>query len=337
MKIFALLRGSHDFDGLRRRVEELEQLDVAGVFVGDHVFYRGSTSRLDGFRPYDPIVVLAAAAAQTRMLAVGTLVANVGLVHPAILLRHFAQLAALYGGERVYAGLGSGWEPEEFEALGLPFASHRERTERLREAAALARELFDHGAATMEGRHVVAREIPMAPLPEHPPRLLVGGGTRATLAIGGRYADHVDLNAPPASHGTGSSPRQRDRIRRYATTLERLEASADYVRAAAVEAGREPEALTFSVTVTCLAFCSGGARAVRSKEQELLAGLDGTVGSLAACPYVLLGDARGLLDALEERRERLSLDALFVPDGDALDRFMLEVYPHVLETKESRA
>jgi alkanesulfonate monooxygenase SsuD/methylene tetrahydromethanopterin reductase-like flavin-dependent oxidoreductase (luciferase family) len=39
-------------------------------------------------------------------------VSNVGLLHPALVLRQFAQLAVLVGGQRVLAGLGAGWNRE---------------------------------------------------------------------------------------------------------------------------------------------------------------------------------------------------------------------------------
>jgi hypothetical protein len=41
--------------------------------------------------------------------------------------------------------------------------------------------MFDNGIATLEGEHVVARNLPLAPRPEVPPRLLIGGGSDRVL------------------------------------------------------------------------------------------------------------------------------------------------------------
>ena len=67
----------------------------------------------------DPLTTLAAVAGLSERLEVQTVVMNSAWVHPGLLLRQFAQLAVLLGGERVTAGLGAGWSAEEFDALGL--------------------------------------------------------------------------------------------------------------------------------------------------------------------------------------------------------------------------
>jgi alkanesulfonate monooxygenase SsuD/methylene tetrahydromethanopterin reductase-like flavin-dependent oxidoreductase (luciferase family) len=103
----------------------LEALGVSGVVQGDHLF-------LPGPPPDDPVArmaadcltVLTTVVAHSTSLGVATLVANVGFHHPLPLLRRFANLALIHGGERVYAGLGAGWSRREFEAIGLPMPPH---------------------------------------------------------------------------------------------------------------------------------------------------------------------------------------------------------------------
>jgi alkanesulfonate monooxygenase SsuD/methylene tetrahydromethanopterin reductase-like flavin-dependent oxidoreductase (luciferase family) len=121
-----------------------------------------------------PGVTLAAVAVSDR-LAVQTVVMNSAWVHPGLLMRSFAQLAVLLGGERVTAGLGAGWSAEEFDALGLAMPKFRTRIDRLAEVLAVARGLFTDGAVTHEGAHVVTRDLPLSHVPDRPPRLLVGG------------------------------------------------------------------------------------------------------------------------------------------------------------------
>jgi alkanesulfonate monooxygenase SsuD/methylene tetrahydromethanopterin reductase-like flavin-dependent oxidoreductase (luciferase family) len=67
-----------------------------------------------------PLTTLAAVAATTRRLRVGTLVLSVDYRHPAVLAKEAATLDRLSGG-RVELGLGAGWAKEEYRAVGLPF------------------------------------------------------------------------------------------------------------------------------------------------------------------------------------------------------------------------
>ena len=100
----------------------------------------------------DCLTVLTTIAAHSSRLGVASLVANIGLQHPLPLLRRFASLALIHGGERVYAGLGAGWSKREFEALGLTMPPHRERLARLAETAELARTLFEQAGCGKAAR-----------------------------------------------------------------------------------------------------------------------------------------------------------------------------------------
>src|SRR2546427_647493 len=86
----------------------------------------------------------------TRRPEVKTVVMNSEWVHPALLLRQFAQMAVWIGGDRVTAGLGAGWSAEEFTAMGMKMAPFRERMDRLEETLQIARQLFHDGVANVE-------------------------------------------------------------------------------------------------------------------------------------------------------------------------------------------
>jgi len=306
MDLYVSLGPAGDMATLKSRIARLDDLGVRGAFVSDHLFVTVSRDRAAAYRPDDPFIVLATVAALSPRLGLGTLVANVGLLHPALILRHFAQLASLVGGERVLAGIGAGWNTEEFEALGMPMPPHAARLDRLEESCRLARALFDQGMASIDGDAVVARELPFSPRPPTPPRLMLGGGSDRLLDIAGKYADFLDLN--------GSSRRQRlrrvrplrdDLARRAATTVNDLVVSATRVRSVAKEADRPSPRL--SVTVNTVA-------------------IDGTADPATAdCPYVLSGDAGRLREALAERAERIGLDAIIVPENTDLERLRRHV------------
>ena len=234
---------------------------MAGVFATDHLFFDMEGSRRTARRQPDPYILLAAAGAVTQRAKLGTIVANAGLQHPALLLRHFSQLARLFGGERVYAGLGAGWNREEFEALGLVWQAHGQRMQRLEETMVLGRQLFDDGYGHLHGAEIVADDLPLSPDPGVPPRLMLGGGSARALQMAGRYADHVDLNSPTKAGKVsatigGAVTVVEDNRKRLAATMAGLEESVSILAAAASEAGRPTP--TISVMLTHVVSCPAG-------------------------------------------------------------------------------
>ena len=171
------------------------------------------------------------------------------------------------------AGLGAGWSTEEFAALGLELPPFRTRMDRLEEVLRLARGLYDHGAVTLEGTHIVARDLPLSPVPKQPPALLVGGGSDRVLRMAGRYADVLDLHGDPR-HGQVAGATMAEAVvadvrRRALTTVADLGAPIELVRSAAQDAGRPRDAASVSTQIWFTAF--GSADDVRAAEQDLCA------------------------------------------------------------------
>lgn len=289
----------------------LDALGVSGVVQGDHLFLPGPPAGDPVARmAADCLTVLTTVAAHSDRLRIATLVANVGFGHPLPLLRRFANLAMIHGGSRVYAGLGAGWSRSEFEALGLPFPSLDARTERLTEVARLARALFDEGWATQRGSHLDAVDVPLAPAPRDPPRLLLGGGSKTILELAGRYADHIDLAPPPRR---GADQFQRPLL----TTTDQLAASARIARSG------NPD-LTASILLSALVVCDDGV--VEEEGAALCERVGLAPRSLEDCPYALIGPPERLVARIRELEERLGLDWLIVP-LTAIDRFAADVVP----------
>ena len=256
---------------------------------------------------------------------------NTAWIHPALLLRQFSQLAVLVGGERVTAGLGAGWSTEEFAALGLELPPFRTRMDRLEEVLRLARGLYDRGAVTFEGAHVVARDLPLSPVPKQPPALLVGGGSDRVLQMAGRYADVLDLHGDPR-HGRVAGATMAEAVvgdvrRRALTTVANLARRIEVVRSAAEDAGRPRDAVSVSTQIWFTAF--GSADDVRAAEQDLCANWAGIPSRrLDRSPYLLFGRATQMAEALLERREAYGLDRISLKeDGTDPVRFCREVLP----------
>jgi len=312
--------------GFADQIRAIDAAGLDGVFVSDHLFVSHGKSRREAVPGGDPFVKLGAAAALSDRLILGTLVVNIGLIHPALAARGFLELATLVGGERVFAGIGGGWNREEFEALGEDFAPFVERMDRLEEAAALTRELFDEGFVELHGEHVQALGVRLAPSPGPPPRLLLGGGSDRLLEIAGRYADVVDLNGSSRRLKLGGAhPALKDPVRRFTTTVDDLDDSVQQVRRSAQASGRDADRIEFSVLVSAIRFCSDAE--VTDVEGELCAAAGLDPQPLRDCPYVFVGPPERMVEQLAERAERLRLRHLILRPAEpaVLRRFREDV------------
>ena len=317
--VYVNLRFFPDHRALPGAIARWDELGLTGVVLGDHIFppsayYRDPLAN----RGMDQLTALTVIATLSPRLRVGTVTSNAGFQHPLLLIRRFAELAVLYGGDRVYAGFGAGWSRREFEAIGLPMPPHAQRLNRLEESLRLARMLFDDGYADLDGEHVVARELPLAPRPETSPRLLVGGGSERLLELAGRYCDHIDLNAP--SHRKSRVEPQR----KLMTTVEHLGRSIESVRDAERAAGRAKGSVTTSVVITDLAFCRNSE--IEAETERICASVELPTQSLLDSPFALLGEPRRMAEVIRARQQQLGLDWIGIPFSD-VERFCADVVP----------
>jgi alkanesulfonate monooxygenase SsuD/methylene tetrahydromethanopterin reductase-like flavin-dependent oxidoreductase (luciferase family) len=140
--------------------------------------------------PEDPFTCLAAIAAGTRRIRLGTLVACVQFRHPVLLARVAADVDRLSNG-RLVLGLGAGWDPTEFAQMGLPLPPARDRLDALEETLHLLPRLWGDEPVTYEGRHlrVAGARVTNGPVQPRVPILVGGGGERRTLRLVAQYAD----------------------------------------------------------------------------------------------------------------------------------------------------
>jgi alkanesulfonate monooxygenase SsuD/methylene tetrahydromethanopterin reductase-like flavin-dependent oxidoreductase (luciferase family) len=134
---------------------------------------------------------LAALAATTKRIRLGSLVTCVYYLNPVVLARTALDVDAMSGG-RLVVGLGIGDIEREFVQMGIPWRSTPERQEALDEAIGLLRYLWGEDPAPAEQKHFA---VSAAPLPHGPgqqpriPLLIAGGGEKVTLRQVAQYAD----------------------------------------------------------------------------------------------------------------------------------------------------
>jgi len=169
----------------RAAAVEFDRLGFDSVWVCDHL-YSVPMPTLPIFEAWSE---LAAVAAITERVELGTLVTPPFFRNPAVLAKQVATIDHIAGG-RTIVGLGAGWFASEFEAYGCPFPSLGARLGALEETAQVLRSLWTEERTTFEGKHCVVRDAICEPKPVRRPSILIGGGgERRLMGIVARHAD----------------------------------------------------------------------------------------------------------------------------------------------------
>jgi F420-dependent oxidoreductase-like protein len=207
-----------------------EEHGVETLFRSDHYI-----SQVDegGRVAHDAWTTLAALAARTTRLRLGTLVSPVTFRAPALIANAAATVDHVSGG-RVELGIGAGWMEREHRAFGFAFPETSTRVEMLAEEAEIVHRLWTEEWVDFRGSHYALDHAPGLPKPlqqPHPPLLVGGSGGRGTAEPAARFAD--EYNTPFASPEEFADVRAK-------------------VVAACTRERRDPATMRFSLMTTCL-------------------------------------------------------------------------------------
>ena len=192
------------------QAQRAEELGFDSLWVSEHMLFYVPT--------FDAITVLAAFAARTQRILLGSAVLLLPLRHPTIVAKEVASLDIISNG-RIILGVGVGGEfPPEFVACGVPL---KERGRRTDEAIAVMRKLWSESHVNHEGRFFRLEDATMLPKPiQKPgPPIWVAGRSEAAMKRA-------------ASLGDGYMP--------YLFSPERYRDSLAKVSAFAQQHGRDP-------------------------------------------------------------------------------------------------
>lgn len=242
-----------------------EQAGLDDVWVVDHVAIPPDDAEGSGGRYLDPLATLAFLAGATERIGLGTAVLILPYRPALPTAKWIASVQELSGG-RLRLGVGVGWMPAEFRALGVA----RERRGAIAdETLGFLRRCFDSGAA---GDVVEAhgQKFLFRPRPARPP-IFVGGAPPHALVRALRFGDGwmpmgVDpekLRAPIAelrrlAAGKGLPAPEvvamgRLPIEEPARAAEQVAALSELGVTRLVHAERYPDAAAFDRIAACLA------------------------------------------------------------------------------------
>jgi len=174
---------------------------------------------------HDPVVALAYVAAHTERIRLGIAILNAPFHAPIVLAKQIVTLDEVSAG-RLDVGLGLGWAPAEFAAVGVPF---ERRGAQMEEFVPCLRAIWSADPVQFDGEFYSIAPALIQPKPvqdPHPP-LLLGGGAEPALRRVGRIAD-----------GWISASRH---------DLTAIGGDIALIKESAAAAGRDPERLRFIV------------------------------------------------------------------------------------------
>jgi probable F420-dependent oxidoreductase len=262
---------------------------------------------------FAPLVALGSVAAVTRRVRLGTFVLAAAWRHVGMLAKEAATLDVVSDG-RLELGIGGGWNPAEFAALGLPFDSAAARVAVVEETVAALRALWRGETVDLPGPVFSGTGLRCWPLPVQPggPRLVIGGGAPRMLGVAARLADIVSVVPSAAGRTDG---------RVLAGGLDRpsMQRQVAWVREAAAGRPVQPE-----LNLRVLGVAAGrdpldGARLLAEQRNS------GTPQALVGSPFLLLGRPQDMVEQMARNREELGLayytvSARDLPDaGEAID------------------
>ena len=189
-----------------------ERLGFEGLFTSDHYL---SVMGTRGRGSNDAWAILAALAARTERIRLGTLVSPVTFRHPTVLAK-LATTADHISSGRVDLGLGAGWWEEEHRTHGFGFPPVAERMQMLEEQLEIVQGLLTNERFSFAGRHYELADCEFLFKPvqrPHPPIIVGGNGGPRIARLVARWADEFNT--------VGGSPQEvAERITRVRDAVD---------------------------------------------------------------------------------------------------------------------
>ncbi len=168
-----------EFEKSTQMAELAERLGYDSVSIAEH-------HNAIGYVPL-PLIALAAIAARTKRLLLGSNIVILPLYHPVQIAEQAAMVQFISGG-RLLFGVGLGYLPEEFASMSVPF---EERAGRMAESLSLLKKLWTEEDVSFDGEYYHFKHATVRPRLDKVglPPVLVGGWVEAAIRRAARLAD----------------------------------------------------------------------------------------------------------------------------------------------------
>lgn len=231
MRVCLMIEGQEGvtWDDWHALAHAAEEAGLDALFRSDHysAIIRPVAAALDAW------TTLAALAALTSRVRLGTLVSPGTFRHPSVLARMATTVDHVSGG-RVEVGMGAGWFERDHKENGFPFLDAKARSALFEEQVEIVVRTWTEEAFDHEGEHYTLRGQTALPRPlqqPHPPLILGGKAKPRAAALAARFADEYNT---------------------LGARLEELRERRGRLESACAAIGREPTTLRYSLMTTCV-------------------------------------------------------------------------------------
>jgi len=297
----------------RSAVKHIEELGFSTIFIPDH------------FRPqWEPVATMAAVAAVTDKINVGTSVFDVDYRHPVVLAQASATIHLLSNGRHEF-GIGAGWLKSEYEKAGIPFDPAWKRIQRLEEAVKIIKSLWTNEITSFEGKHYKIKELHrISPPLKDRHRLLIGGGGKAMMRLAGRHADIVNISAS-VPKGTYD----RDVVR--SSSSSKLREKLEWIHDSAARVGRSNDELEISLWSPRIKITDDPDTLYKPIAERY----DISIEDVRDWTYLLYGSGHDIREKLKRLNEDYCINYILVAGRsiDEIERFAKEVIKPLLKIK----
>jgi F420-dependent oxidoreductase-like protein len=174
-------------------VRHAEATGWDGVYVADHFMGSGGDWGPDTTPNLEATGALAALAAATTRVRLGTLVLGNTYRHPAVVANWAATVDHVSNG-RLLLGIGAGWQENEHEQYGIDLPPPGERIARFEEACLVLKGLLREERTTVSGAHYEVANAVAEPKPvQDPLPILIGGKGDRMMGVIARHADEWNM------------------------------------------------------------------------------------------------------------------------------------------------
>jgi probable F420-dependent oxidoreductase len=178
---------------IRDFAQAVEAMGYTYLANADHVVGANRASRPDWqgaydstTRMYEPLVLFSYLAGVTKTLEFLTAMIIAPQRQTALIAKQAANLDVFCGG-RLRIGVGTGWNPVEYEALGMPW---EDRGARLDEQIRVLRRLWSEENVTENGKYHKISDAGLAPMPlQRPIPIWIGGAAAPAIRRAARLGD----------------------------------------------------------------------------------------------------------------------------------------------------
>ncbi len=199
--------------------------------------------------PYPELwTTLAAVAAKTSRIKLGSLITCINFRFPVILAKMGASLDLISQG-RLIMGLGAGESEKEHFACGFPAGTLQNRLRRLEEVVQIIKRLWTEDQVFFHGRYYDINGASCYPKPvskPHPPILIGGSGEKFTLRIVSEFADWCNLTVDGGDPAIAKA--KLEVIRNYCSKLGRNPAEITKSRVGTFLVGRNRDEVRMKIT-----------------------------------------------------------------------------------------